>query len=703
MNGLQVWPSLLFSFAFFFLSSNAAGDIYKIGAGIADVTGPPAEVNMMGYANPSQNSAGLHFRQFSRAFIVSDNKTTVVFVSVDSCMTAQIVKIGVLKKLKEKFGDIYTEKNLVISSTHTHSTPGGFLQYLLYVITAKGFVAQSYNALVDGIARSIERAHSNIQTGHIYYNEGILLNANINRSPSSYLRNPESERKRFKHNTDKEMFVMKFVNTNQEPIGMINWFAVHGTSMNNTNKLISGDNKGYASQLFEAAMNPTALPGKGKFVAAFAQANLGDVSPNTKGPHCLNTGKPCDLLSSTCGGKNELCVAFGPGKNMFESTRIIGDRQFKKAMELYKTANKSVSGPVKFIHQYVNMAKQTVALNSTHTAKTCAPAMGVSFAAGTTDGPGAFDFKQGSKSINPLWEFVRDLLKDPSAESIKCQHPKPILLDTGHMTFPYEWDPSTVDTSIIQIGNVVAAAVPGEFTTMSGRRMREAVTETIRRYSNDSQSDLQVVIAGLSNTYSSYIATFEEYQAQRYEAASTIFGPHTLKAYLQQFSKLAKGMVLGEEMEAGPSPPNHLSVAEKYSFHFGVVFDGHPFRKSFGYALKDVRSGAVYSPNDTVTVTFVSGHPNNNLMTEGTYLTVELFDEKTQKWNVVATDSNWSTKFKWLRTSTILGESTVTIDWHIPAKATAGTYRIRHFGHYKSLFSGIHSYSGVSRKFKVKN
>ena len=30
---------------------------------------------------------------------------------------------------------------------------------------------------------------------------------------------------------------------------MVNWFAVHGTSMNNTNHYISGDNKGYAEQV----------------------------------------------------------------------------------------------------------------------------------------------------------------------------------------------------------------------------------------------------------------------------------------------------------------------------------------------------------------------------------------------------------------------------------------------------------------------
>lgn len=42
------------------------------------------------------------------------------------------------------------------------------------------------------------------------------------------------------------------------------------------------------------------LPGKGNFVAAFASTNLGDVSPNTNGPRCQDTGK---FLV-------ELCISF---------------------------------------------------------------------------------------------------------------------------------------------------------------------------------------------------------------------------------------------------------------------------------------------------------------------------------------------------------------------------------------------------------
>jgi neutral ceramidase len=93
---------------------------------------------------------------------------------------------------------------------------------------------------------------------------GNLFDANINRSPTSYLLNPASERHKYSSlgDTDKEMLLIKFTTSSKEDLGMLNWFSVHGTSMNNTNTLISGDNKGYASYLTEKAFN-----GEGTFVA----------------------------------------------------------------------------------------------------------------------------------------------------------------------------------------------------------------------------------------------------------------------------------------------------------------------------------------------------------------------------------------------------------------------------------------------------
>jgi len=180
---------------------------------------------------------------------------------------------------------------------------------MLYNIPSAGFISQTLSALVEGITRSVDRASENLQPGRIYYAEGELLDASVNRSPTSYENNPQDERAKYRFNTDKQMILLKMVDREGKPLAMLNWFAVHGTSMNNTNHLISSDNKGYASILFEHEFNPPGtLPGKGKFVAIFAQANEGDVSPNTRGPRCIDTGLPCDSATSTCGNPPSVSI-----------------------------------------------------------------------------------------------------------------------------------------------------------------------------------------------------------------------------------------------------------------------------------------------------------------------------------------------------------------------------------------------------------
>lgn len=346
---------------------------------------------------------------------------------------------------------------------------------------------------------------------------------------------------------------------------------------------------------------------------------------------------------------------------------------------------------------------------------------------------------------------------------IECHKPKPILLATGEMKFPFNWQPNILPLQLISIGNfntnpnvgnrksaLVLAALPGEFTTMSGRRLRNRLQkilsqgftpETVqqpsvapeqpaeqpavsslmgvhehrpqlidgyshadqrsmirqKRYlqlyrflpinhmqsfsdrmhslsdsylmpqnqplqiddkappppppsgpqSNDQSgqqaatdrvheahlnqtlqdasharatntdlntegylSENRVILSGLSNTYSSYITTFEEYQHQRYEAASTVYGSYTLQAYLQEFSELATRLMdpnlnLSRSSldEDNVRPPNLLS--KQFQFKMPVVYDGVKFNAKFGDLIMDVRPA--YKPGEMVKAIFRAG------------------------------------------------------------------------------------------------
>ncbi|XP_045820262.1 neutral ceramidase 1-like isoform X1 [Trifolium pratense] len=761
---MRIWTVLLL---FLLLKSDVnvvyCGSDYLVGLGSYDITGPAADVNLMGYAKTEQLASGIHFRLRSRAFIVAASKgNRVVFVNLDACMASQIVTIKVIERLKARYGDLYTENNVVISATHTHSGPGGYLQYFVYIITSYGFVRQSFDVIVDGIEKSVVQAHENLRPGSIFVDKGELLDAGVNRSPSAYLNNPASERSKYKYDVDKEMTLLKFVDDEWGPVGSFNWFATHATSMGHKNSLISGDNKGAASrfmedwferkdsgrmdsdilgndgspqrisniipglrdnhhELLELAVSFQSPPGrpttktssvtkrvrgaprnvdKPRFVAAFCQPNSGDVSPNVLGAFCLDTGLPCHFNHSTCGGRNELCYSQGPGyPDEFESTRIIGERQFKKAVDLFNAADEEIKGEVDFRHTYIDLSKLEVTISdqgADKVVKTCPAAMGFASAAGTTDGPGSFDFKQGDNKGNPFWKLVRNLVKTITRKQIDCQHPKPILLDTGEMNVPYEWAPSILPIQILRVGQFVILCIPGEISTMAGRRLRDAV-KTILSSHKDFEN-VHIVITSLSNAYSQYATTYEEYYVQRYEGGSTLYGPHTLSAYIQEFKKLAKALISGQPVKPGPLPPNLLN--KQVSLLPPVVVDGTPFGVNFGDVYSDVPQNSAFKSGDIVSASFWSACPRNDLMTEGTFALVEFLQGK-DTWVPAYDDDDFCLRFKWSRRFKLSPMSKATIEWRIPQGVTHGVYRISHFGAAKGLFGSINHFTGSSSAFVV--
>lgn len=72
-------------------------------------------------------------------------------------------------------------------------------------------------------------------------------------------------------------------------------------------------------------------------------------------------------------------------------------------MDLFNKASEQLNGKIDYRHIYVDFSQLEVTLPGqgvgSEVVKTCPAAMGFAFAAGTTDGPGAFDFKQGDNKV----------------------------------------------------------------------------------------------------------------------------------------------------------------------------------------------------------------------------------------------------------------------------------------------------------------
>ncbi|GLD99376.1 hypothetical protein PINS_up008095 [Pythium insidiosum] len=658
-----------------------------IGAGIFDITGPAAEVGMFGYAKVGQLTSGIHMRLRARAFAFHHEPTRAacVYVVCDLGMISEWVTQTVLSRLSVHPAiptGTYTRENVMISATHTHCAPGGISHYVIYSMhpPLRGADRQNFECVVHGIVEAIVRAHRNLQPGVIRTATGECLNASVNRSKEAYEANPKEERAQFKHDTDKEMTLWRLDGVNGFPIGMINWFAVHPTSMGNWYTLITGDNKGYAAHMFEQEQGANHLLDRPRsFVAAFAQSNEGDVSPNICGPRHNETQH-----------------------KDFERMLIVAKAQLKTARSLYLKAlySSPIMGPIKVAHHYVDYG--SIQLKPRwHHHKDCPPStssgcIGVSMISGTTfDGRGVPGVPEGV-----TWGMYPKVTAVPGLQD--SQKEKPVFFPTAR----YGLSPTTLPLQLFLIGEALAlAAIPFEATTMAGRRLRSALQSSFIEHGS---IDIQTpVISGLSNAYCGYLTTREEYAVQRYEGASTHFGPNQLCATMQQFEQLIEDMFRpkhGKKVKTTGALQPKIGGVGVLDYNVPVVHDGLLPGAQYGSIISDVLSE--YCPGSTVTVTFHAAHPKNNLRTQGTFLEVHRWLEDDSRrdggvWVMHADDGDTNTFFHWRRNGTFA--SVVTIEWWIPAKTPPGKYRIKVNGDYKRFFTGeIASYTGLSSEFEVK-
>jgi neutral ceramidase len=670
------------------------------GTGAYDITGPAAEVVMMGYANSSQVVAGISQRLYARAYVFANpGGRRVVFVSAELGQLFSSIKQGVLRNLAARYGALYDDRNVQIAATHTHAGPGGYAHHAIFNFTSYGFVKQNYDAIVNGITQAIVQAHDSLAGGTLGVGTGSLYDASKNRSIVAFNANPDVtpcapasyQVVTCPQSINPEVALIR-LDRQSGPAGAVSWFSVHNTSLTRTNRFISSDHKGYAAHLFEKAqgtIQPFVNPRK--FVAAFVNGDEGDQSPN------LNPGfrGPAD-------------------PDEFKSMRIIGEREYQSALNVFNGRNLTpVRGDVDFRHSFVRMPGLFVASPRPNDppGNLCNGAYGFSFAAGAEDGPsGAPGFAEGMTIFqeqqtrwNQLTDFFRGNLVpswlragyQTTANTFNdpCQHPKPVLVPSGALG----WTPDILPFQILRVGNVAIAGVPAEMSVQAGRRLRAMLKGSLAQI-----GVTHVVLSGLANEYTGYVTTPEEYDTQQYEGASTLFGRRTFDAYMQIFGQLAGQMVAGVPSAPGPTPPD-LSAGQ-ITLQTGVIFDNPPIGQTFGQVLRQPPPTVVQG--GIIDVTFRAAHPKNDLRTGSSHYIIE-YMLPGAGWTPAVWDSMPEGRYEWKRETGLLAPtcaacSTVDIHWDVPANAPTGSYRIRHMGAWKAQIGGaITPYAGLTNTFQV--
>ena len=274
------------------------------------------------------------------------------------------------------------------------------------------------------------------------------------------------------------------------------------------------------------------------------------------------------------------------------------------------------------------------------------------------------------------------------------------MLNVGQLEFPYAWSPNIVDIQSFRVGQFIIALSPSELSTMVGRRWRSALgAAAIAQSIVDSGVTPKVVLGSPANTYAHYAVTREEYGIQRYEGASTIYGPFHAEALIYLSTSNLRYLKPGNTAQPspGPSPPIHTNTS--LSFISPVVYDQAPITSSLGQVITRPSSSYSLSSSPTVTATFWGANPRNNFRLEGTFASIEQ-KQADGTWRRVRSDEDWALVYEWKRVDGFWGTSEVSVKWEVEPGTQKGTYRIRYFGDGKAPVTGqVRGFEGVSGEF----
>ncbi|HQV78642.1 MAG TPA: neutral/alkaline non-lysosomal ceramidase N-terminal domain-containing protein [Chitinophagales bacterium] len=542
-----------------------------IGLGKGDITAFFKGIGMLGYGLPQHHMLSIETPLYARAFVFEqlDKNEKVCLVNCELGFITPSLKQGVLAYLQKNHSELkYTNSNLLLCAQHTHCGPSGYSHHVLYNMSTPGFHQGVYDKIVNGIIDAILQAEKNKQKASIQMGKSAFaadIPVSFNRVIEAYNSNPEVSKQTMENRhlaVDREMTLLHFISETGQPLGSINWFAVHTSNLPNNYYKLCSDNKGFAATYLEESMHEE----NQHYVAAFAQGACGDVSARVN----YNSKLPATR------GKWE-----GYFPDDLKSSKFNGNLQYEKAKEIIKQSTTEIKDEtIDSISVLVDFSHLNIHPNFTNGIEQCVTSpscMGVAFLEGSLmDGPGLPLFlgkiarkiarstrkKELKNAVKNGGEYEQFIYRKNRAQSVKDigvasgertflgnftaeKIPLPGFVDEmilnikkvakqGGFDSSHPWTPQVLTLQILKIGTIGICAFPFEITTVASWRLKKTLEDSLKNKGID-----YVVLCPYSNEYNGYITTNEEYQLQMYEAGHNVFGQWSLNALQQQFSELA--------------------------------------------------------------------------------------------------------------------------------------------------------------------
>lgn len=405
-------------------------------------------------------------------------------------------------------------ERIVLAATHTHHGPAGFSAHTAYAVNAgrlSGFDPDLHEFLAVRIARGILTAVRTAEPVQLRWGSSRMVGVQRNRSLEAFLLDPDAaEVMRQNHDApigpcdalypdpkqwlavDPSVRILAMNATDGRLVGAAAFAAVHPTAMRAVTEVYHGDLFGVAAIKAETSLNSGKMP----TIALFNGAE-GDVSPNWKHQDRIDAVENGHRLAQA------ILTAERNAAPVPAPLRVAGA----------------------FAHVPLGGARWNEGGVERRTAEHAVPGAGQ--VGGAEDGRTLFHslgWVEGVRGMRQQREHARGQgIKLPAFEpSFDLAGMAPFLAWllpdlTEQLAKPGTF-PKKAPLGVYRVGPLWFATLPGEFTTVMGRRTASRIAESV----GVSRSDVHLI--GLANEYVSYFSTPEEYEAQHYEGASTLYG-----------------------------------------------------------------------------------------------------------------------------------------------------------------------------------
>lgn len=526
---------------------------FQAGVARVDITPPPG-LGMSGYGPEGRRSRGYRQRLYARVLVLEDARgERVALVQADlgfasailhrrtAELTAQAARIGA--------------DRLILAATHTHTAPSHTFDGYIYNLLASRemyYEPRLVDFLVQRIAAAVTAAADGRRPAAAAWGSTAVWGETRNRSLEAAGRNPnggehsgappELERQ-FRAVAPKwTMLRVDWLDTatgGTTPAAAFSVFAIHGTANPSGEELYDPDIFGYLERAVERHIDllngaPRSGAGAPRAVHLVANGASGDVSPDwPPESRCVREGLGAGARRLP---DSEIPECLAAARRYQE---VAGPRLGARAVALYDSLGSSLRGDFLVARAFRTISPR----DESAPGGFCAvPRAGAPMLGGAEDGRSQL---YGRPFLLSGLVAEGETARHPERS---CQREKRVALGFVQALFAADGYPGRLQLAVVRIGPGVLAALPVEVTAEAGERIEAAIADTLRAIGEPAG---QVAVIGLANGYASYVTTPEEYSAQSFEGAATLYGPNSGPALTIALKTLAAD--LGPGAPADPA------------------------------------------------------------------------------------------------------------------------------------------------------